>query len=428
MKKINKTLILLSIVSTLFTSCFDPVFYNLNRDVKPEDKSVIGNIQSIARFNVDGKEFLVLAANGGLRYKLSDKGETRNKEISVTNSIFGTQTVETSWLTYSLPKDVYSPHSYDYYGDSGTTGHIGAQIIKVLADTSNLYLLTAEYDDSSDGTSSPSKLHLWSVKIPSVLEDGETWSSPESYIDLNKDNTYLTFYTTDSIYKSAFNVFGTNSINPEHRKVFVRQSNNDVNKIYKIEGNDLILCDPIVAEDDSTDTNPKINSVVYFDNDFLFFKSIASITNETKEKDADFVYYGDTTKLFYKKQGDTGYTEIESKANNNISCFAVTSDYLIIGCANYGTKYTSNGGFERAKLKDGIPESITSNFDTNLSVQIPSSYFIFTLLNTDPSKSELESTLYTSIGFITGGTTASVSFDSLGLWSYYPQRGNWNRE
>ena len=53
-----------------------------------------------------------------------------------------------------------------------------------------------------------------------------------------------------------------------------------------------------------------------------------------------------------------------------------------------------------------------------------------TLISFATSKTELESTLYASLGFSGSGssTTASVNYNRIGLWSYYPSRGNWNCE
>lgn len=447
MKKILTKILSGLIISALFTSCFDPVFYNINRDVPPTDKSVMGYINSIARFTVADKEYIVVAANGGLRYKLAEKNDKRDKyimtvgdhDLFTSTSIFGKENVATSWLTYSLPKEVYSPHYYDYYGDSGTTGHVGQQIIKVLADKDTLYLVTADYEDSNEGTSGPSAIHLWALKLSSILEDGETWGELDSYIDLNTDKQLSIYIDDSSYYKSAFNVFGTNSVKPENRFVFLRQDTGDdhkTSKLYKLSGTsleeyaiDLNIDDigDVEKKDELEIDKLKINSVVFFKNNFIFFETQASITNETKDKEADVVYYGKDTTIYYKKS-DSEFKAVEDKSNNNISCLAMTSDYLLIGCANYDTTYTSNGGILHSKLADGIPTSITSDFKTNLTVQIPSSYFIFTLLNTDPSKTELDSSLYTSVGFVTSGSTSSVSYSSLCLWSYFPERGNWNRE
>ena len=64
------------------------------------------------------------------------------------------------------------------------------------------------------------------------------------------------------------------------------------------------------------------------------------------------------------------------------------------------------------------------DFETNAKFQITSSYIVLTLLNATPDQKELDSALYASITF-TGG---SYNFDNIGLWSYYPERENWNRE
>ena len=61
--------------------------------------------------------------------------------------------------------------------------------------------------------------------------------------------------------------------------------------------------------------------------------------------------------------------------------------------------------------------------------KLTSSYNILATLNATPDKTEAESSLYASINFYgTGSSSSSVSYTDVGLWSYYPSRGNWNRE
>lgn len=115
--KITTTLILAALIAFLFTSCFDPIYGVIRTDVKPEKATVSGhNINSIARYTVDGQEYLALAANGGLRYKKADAEGHGH------------------WATYSgLPFSL--PHN-DF--DSGNT--LGELILKVVADSDTLYL------------------------------------------------------------------------------------------------------------------------------------------------------------------------------------------------------------------------------------------------------------------------------------------------
>jgi hypothetical protein len=50
------------------------------------------------------------------------------------------------------------------------------------------------------------------------------------------------------------------------------------------------------------------------------------------------------------------------------------------------------------------------------------------LLCADPSKTEAQSSLYATITYRGAGTSSSATPANIGLWSYYPLRGNWNRE
>ena len=86
----------------IFSSCQEAVFSSIMKDVAEEEATMSGNIISIARYQADGTEFLVAAANGGLRYKLAD-GSSHGQ-----------------WKTYSsLP---FKLHSYSYYGSSNHEG------------------------------------------------------------------------------------------------------------------------------------------------------------------------------------------------------------------------------------------------------------------------------------------------------------------
>ena len=79
----------------------------------------------------------------------------------------------------------------------------------------------------------------------------------------------------------------------------------------------------------------------------------------------------------------------------------------------------------------GIPGStLQPSSIANTDTQLSTSYIILSLLNVDPSKTESDSTLYASLGFAGSGssTNSSVNYNRIGLWSYYPSRGNWNCE
>ena len=99
---------------------------------------------------------------------------------------------------------------------------------------------------------------------------------------------------------------------------------------------------------------------------------------------------------------------------------ATFSVFLFTGCVTSGLEYKQYG--------NGIPTTYLLPFATNIESVISSGYMVYTFINTDPSRAELASTLYASIGFMGTGTSTGVSYDDIGLWSYYPYRASWNRE
>ena len=412
MKKSYKLFAALSLfISVTLTGCYDPVFYEIHKDVAPETATVSGIINSITRYTADGTEFLVLAADGGIRYKLKDNN------------------THDSWKTYEeIP---FSFHSYDYYNST----HNGQQILKVLADTTNLYLVTVSYADESDmGTVVADHIYVWTKKI-SLEADGETWSTAGEWtcvID-DSEHIYFPFYYYGDYKYSAFAVFQSNSPLKENRCIFIRTGNanasntsfRDVHYWNLSEGK---LTSVDIKPSDSTELN-NISSVVVLDGKPVFFNSIASTTNETYKDKATRIYYSDGADLYYSNaDGSTTFVQ-GLNAGNDISAIAVCSDAILIGRANYNaTSTTAYGGIVKTSLINGVPASELVKFETNAEFQLSSSYFINNLINATPDKTEQESSLYASISFYGTGSSSNVSYKNIGLWSYYPLRGNWNRE
>ena len=476
MKK-NRLLFITATILTAFafTSCFNAVFYNIRQDVAPEASTVTGVINSICRYTIDGEEYLFLGANEGLRYKLAKTGNVRDSNNS-------------SWKVYSdLP---FSLHQFSYYSGDGKGEHTGQTIIKVLADKDTLYLITTDYKhEYIDGYSYPNHTYIWASKL--TAESGKvsgTWKEIKfgeeidgNYTDYSADDQRdkIFPYTYSDvnkirIYFSHFNFFSTNSINPDLRRVFVRGNNkkgtsggdcyyelkglnapSQIN-LKQVEGfkDDIIAC-----EDDSTTNVTNIDSVAYLGDTLYFFDSIAVATNEhyktekdefgnttivyikpsilyfahseSKRKDSEEDYHPSTSTLayLYLKDGKATLGETTTSCGERISSLAVTKDSILIGRGDYSVATSNAGGIVRAKLsEDGIPATQLSSFDTNASVQLSYSYQILTLLVTEPDKIETENTIYSSITFKGTGSTAGTSFDNIGLWAYYPGRGNWNCE
>ena len=413
----KRTPAILAAAAMLFSSgCQNEVFYNIRQDVAPEEATISGQINSIARYSTDRAEYIVLAANGGLRYKTT----------AAENESHG------KWESYGYENLPFDEHKYDYYDKEN---HTGQQILKVLADSGTLYLVSAEYTkDTEEGTSAPSQINLYAKKIQ---DDGNgKWNSAEGgdlngwtqlAKKLNADNSLFKFGKNSSgYYVSDFNVFSTNSVKSENRKAYIRSGSGDSAKYYRLDG----ISEPEEFSPSAADSGSgSLNSAVIFKGEEIFFASLAAVTNETSTSDATAVYYGNGDKLKYSTDGTT-FTDAGFGTGQTITCLAPCADSILIGRGSYYAQSSSaSGGIARTTLdSSGIPDSSLKNFETNAESQLSSSYFIFTLLNTDPSRNEKDSAIYASIGFIGSGSSSAVTFGNMGLWSYYSSRGNWNRE
>ena len=474
MKK-NKIIFITATILTafVFSSCFHAVFYNIKQDVFPEESTVKGVINSICRYKIDGEEYLFLAADEGLRYKLAKTGNERDSNKS-------------SWKTFSKDMLPFSLHKYTYYGTNGSS-HEGQAIIKVLADKDTLYLVTTDYtQDLYEGYSSPDHTRIWAAKLAASENGTVTGNFTEIKFgtdegdyttDQQRDKVFpYTYSKSTKLYFSHFNVFSTNSVNPEYRRVFVRGNNNgganEGDCYYELKG--LNAPSPIyitksdslgdygIAQISSTKSDKKvytIDSVAYLGDDLYFFDSIAVTTNEYYKTTVDnsgntvveyikpsIIYFAQSTNkraiddedyhpstkylsYIYLKDGTPSIGENTLNCSEAISSLAVTHDYILIGRGDYSYGTSTAGGIVKAALNDeGIPATDLAAFDTNASIQLSYSYQILTLLVTWPEKTEKENNIYSSITFKGTGTSSGTTFDNIGLWAYYAERDNWNCE
>lgn len=418
MKKTYRKFLALTIcLSALLTSCFSPVFYNARNDVPPAPATILGTIRAITRYTVNSNEYLVIVADKGLLYKDATKNEHGN------------------WKVYNkLPFDKKDIHHYDYYGESN---HIGQQMLSTYADKDTLYLFTVEYvNDEAEGTAVPSKFHLYAKKITTQTGNTE-WSEEGEWTTIINDDSgvYFPTYKHSDYYYSAFSIISTNAVQTNHRNVYIRRGNayaveDDYKETtyFQLEG----LNQPVpvtISPVDETEKN-NITSAVYFNNDIMFFNSIAATTNETKNDDATVVYYGKDKSVYYKKIDDAEFTQSNFRTGQYVSTLCTCKDSLIIGRANYNTTSSSAiGGLVRTTLNsEGIPAKNLVPFETNADVQLSTTHFILCMINTTPDQNEKDSSIYASIDFLGTGTSATSKIKAVGLWSYYSDRGNWNRE
>ena len=353
MKKILKTLALSLLFIPFIAGCKAPVFYEIMRDVAPEEATVNGVITSITRYTSDEKEKLVTFSSDGLIWKDAEG------------------TAHGQWSCF--------PNS----------NQLSGKIIKTAADSSNLYVVTITFhEDVEKGLNLPDPATLWCY-------NNGIWDKVKNTPKLNPGN---------------FNIFCTNDVDNNNRSAYLRIGD----KVYELSGKDFPT---------SEKTTGNFNSAVSGD---IFFESTASVKN------GNYIYWGEGSKLYYSN--DTSNPKAEGKktlaldAGTDISCLAATKDALLIGRGDFSNSLISKGGIAKTSLKDGVPGNSLESFSTNATSQLASVYQIYTLLVADPTQKELEASIYASMGFKGSGSSTSVSYDNIGLWSYYPARGNWNRE
>ncbi len=396
MKKINKIIATIFIpAAMIFTSCFDPIFYEIRQDVEPLSATVNGNIGQITRYTMNDKEYLFLAANKGLRYKKADNNE------------------HGSWDDYPVPFDL---PSYSF-NDSELQGQ---HIIGVFANTNYLYLFTAEYTTTGkEGSTNPDKIHLYGKN------NTEDWTEILNE-DIN-DSEYFSMYIkkSDKHYYSDFNVFQTNSPNPANRSVYI--FNEKTNKLYKLTGltkadieeTAYTLYDESLYEP-SEYIRPR--AVAYYDDGDKFFNAVAVATDETESSPAEKLYFSKGSKLYYKTSTSSELKDID--CDKDIISIATTTDSVLIGLGNIDS--AKNGGIKRAVF-DNNSELKIADFPSgnNIQSKITTDHIPMVLLNATPNKTEEESSLYAALTF---AGTSNAAYEDIGLWSYYPDRKKWNRE
>lgn len=355
MKKILKTLALSLLFIPFIAGCKAPVFYEIMRDVAPEEATVNGVITSITRYKSGTEEKLVTFSSDGLIWK--DANGTAHGQWSC-------------------------------FPDSN---QLSGKIIKTAADSSNLYVVTITFhEDVEDGLNLPDAATLWCY-------NNGTWGKVENTPKLNPGN---------------FNIFCTNDVDNDNRSAYLRIGD----KVYQLNGKNFPT---------SEKTTGNYNSAVSGGNSSdIFFESTASVKN------GNYIYWGEGSKLYYSNNASDPKEnkELALDAGTDISCLAVTSDSILIGRGDFSNSLISKGGIAKTSLKDGVPGNSLESFSTNATSQLASVYQIYTLLVANPNETELEASIYASMGFKGSGSSTSVSYDNIGLWSYYPARGNWNRE
>ena len=426
-----------------FTSCYDAIFYNIRTEVPLEDGVINGYTNSIVRYQEpDGTEFLYLQ-NGNVYYKqISDDTD---KKILTKNQNHDKWTKDSS-----APEGI----SYSYFDQEFS----GTYSCKLASDSNYVYLLgaTPEYDESS------SRNILKNFKLY-CYSKANGWKSVEQI------NTILKQYEStldDDKYMmdSSIQLFCTNAPQNEHRKAYIRIGGGSPYYSWMSDkqtyGSDFTVKDGVmncgIIELNGTDTDianvvplgdgkigtlektgagKDTTSAVYANNTVYFLDYLASSTNETKNKEADYIYLGNGKTLYWFETASvSSVTALDAEpVGKSTGCAAdilsmcVTNDSIILG--------TYEEGAYRVKIDSGKPETSTSDFTTNAASVMYNPYIVRMLFCTDPSLGETDdgSALYSALQFRYTESSASASYKNVGLWSYYNSeenghRNNWNKE
>ena len=152
----------------------------------------------------------------------------------------------------------------------------------------------------------------------------------------------------------------------------------------------------------------------------VYFFNSCSATNETSSP-ATHVYWASDSTLKYAPAGtpaSSGTSAVNCSAN--ITSIAATSDAILLGTNGRGLQKTTNAS--------GVPGSSLAGFSTNADSALDAPYIIPALLCIDSAAPETGAKLYASADFKRKSSSSGGNYKDVGLWSYYPSRGNWNRE
>lgn len=387
MKKLSKSIISVFIFSAIsvFTSCNGVVFDTIREEVKLSDAQIQGTVHSLIRVtdSSDSKEYLYLSANPVVWKKNVDEAVKNGGTDSTdyTNSEHG------HWSTTSRPGNNYVRLAANHNGEIYSL----SSIVKEVTDDGEMEEISRElkYLDTSD------KDAVWQT----VTFDDESITSEIS---------------------SASSIFCTNTPKNKNRYAFVRIDG----KIYKLEGGKATLIEEsseynFTSGDNSTSIYSSARGVSTFDGSTFYFTETAAITsNESYNSDATMIYYASGTTVYYRADGDSGWTSV-SCDSSDIRSIAVTKDKLLLG---------TTSGLDNTALNEGKPTGSATTISANATSTLSSSYTVPILLTIDPTKSDTATDIYAASNFEGNPSSTSATRKNASLWSYYPARSKWNRE
>ena len=400
MKKIIIGVFVLAVSLFGFTGCYDAIYQNIRDEIELTTQKMPGFINNIARYNNGDEQYLFLT-NGVIKYKNAKDAE------------------HGKWMELSgngLPGSVH------YVFED--TKFKGFYFSKIIADQKYVYALGFEPSyDTDNSRNVPVKLKVYYTEP--VLENDQlkmTWNEIEPLSAAINEYQNEIDKIDDDNYGMAISchLFGTNSVNPEHRVAFLRvgggspylgNSWNETSVLYKLNGGNFENVASITSEKKENPDNGDFIysefdldtlSVVYFGGKYHFMNYLNAETNEgttdserNNRSEPTYVYFGDNgDNLYYFSVADfnskpedfkkmfkypraeyrldkvkdivTAPTNLLSKngavsgylnvSDSNVISIAVTSDSLLLGTGS-NRSYNSSASNGSGAVRIEIDQS-----------------------------------------------------------------------
>jgi len=361
----------LSVLAFSLLSCNDVIFADIRNEVKLNDPTVSGSIQSIIRYGDD-----IYVATGRI---------------------------------YHQPKTTTSTGNWKKLDNMPDTT---AKIYNLAADENYLYAVSLSYTDDDDGYNVGDERGLWRY-------DGSKW----------------TRLLTIDYSSTAFFIFCTNTPIKANRKAFfsyggsvyelssLTTGQTSVSNWTALSENTGTLSDGTSFSTFSYDgTEYGVGaacSAVYLDNTGVIFSSYrAATSNEKESAKATCVYTASGDDIYYYSTDSSAWTLVDTDSDDIIS-MAFTQDYMLLG---------TDSGIQHVTISSDIPGSSVQDFDNNAASALSSYYEVPALLAVYPDKSEYSTPVFAAAEFSGSSSSTSATLDNVGLWGYYPDEDEWNRE
>lgn len=414
----KKNIFIVTLIFSVFlVSCFNPVISMIREEVELEEAVVNGTINSIVRYTGkygDKTGDYLFIQNGNIAYK----------PAAIEYQKYG----EWEYAPYIPP-----PLEYDIYTDTFN----GAQIIKLAvggdgSGNNTLFALGINYRTDTGSTIPADKI------LYKLTNENPPWK------EIYRRPSNIPENSNERDFDDNFAIFCTNSPQPEHRRAFARIGTGEDRKTQKYfeltEGTDWsdeskLDEHGVPKSGDETGIAPTefYNSVLFINGDVYFSPGRASGTNETATEDATYAYWSEGSTLHWCDEASITTDKLVSKGSlssaNQIYSLAINLDSIIVGRYNTDVQRVGieNNGTSEAPNYTGKPTDFI-NFESNAKSQLRGPYSTNVLFSLDPAKTEEENVIYASLILRGSESSSSGSIQAVGLWSYYPARGNWNRE